>query len=317
MQFHEFLTMYQATKRFHDKKETPESFYRDLFEGAAQRQISSDHDRKMTMTQAISEAVWLSKRRPFYAVWPKVLPMLLKLDLSMVTGAMLPRMPTLICIRLPTQQNLLARDGVEVRSILAADLDVFAADQDALQIDTGALTNSFQEKARTNRGVLFWVDVGERAMLGEYSYPIHTYRFFPIFSDKPVFESMQVPMKDSYNIGMKVPNELIDDCIRLYCTLALLQEESEVIERVVLSKDAAKYQQTGDEKYVNKAERNGVVGWNVGRGIEVAPHYRRPHFGWRWTGEGRKIPRFVPIKGAIIHREMVEKLPTGEQGDVQ
>ena len=30
-------------------------------------------------------------------------------------------------------------------------------------------------------------------------------------------------------------------------------------------------------KYVAKAHRRGKVGWNVGRRIEVAPHFRRPH----------------------------------------
>ena len=29
-------------------------------------------------------------------------------------------------------------------------------------------------------------------------------------------------------------------------------------------------------KYVAKAHRRGKVGWDVGRRIEVAPHFRRP-----------------------------------------
>jgi hypothetical protein len=38
--------------------------------------------------------------------------------------------------------------------------------------------------------------------------------------------------------------------------------------------------------YVDKAHRRGKVGWNVGRHIEVAPHYRRPHMALVWTGTG-------------------------------
>jgi len=45
----------------------------------------------------------------------------------------------------------------------------------------------------------------------------------------------------------------------------------------VLSKDRAKFQQTGDEKYIDKARRRGKIDWNAGRQMEVDPHYRRPH----------------------------------------
>ena len=50
-------------------------------------------------------------------------------------------------------------------------------------------------------------------------------------------------------------------------------------------------------KYVDKAHRRGKVGWNVGRHIEVAPHYRRPHMALVWTGTGRAVPKIVPTAG--------------------
>ena len=48
--------------------------------------------------------------------------------------------------------------------------------------------------------------------------------------------------------------------------------------------------------------------------IEVIPHFRRPHMTLVWTGAGRKVPRLVPRRGSIVHREAVEKLPSGFSG---
>ena len=47
------------------------------------------------------------------------------------------------------------------------------------------------------------------------------------------------------------------------------------------------------------------------RKVEVAPHYRRPHLTLVWTGRGRAVPRVVPRRGSVVHREGVEKLPSG------
>ena len=50
--------------------------------------------------------------------------------------------------------------------------------------------------------------------------------------------------------------------------------------------------------------------WHVGSHIEKIPHYRRPHPAWIACGKGRCERRLVMRKGAIIHRETVEKIPT-------
>ena len=49
----------------------------------------------------------------------------------------------------------------------------------------------------------------------------------------------------------------------------------------------------------------------AGRHIEVIPHYRRPHMTLVWTGTGRVVPRIVPRRGSVVHREVVEKVPSG------
>ncbi len=68
------------------------------------------------------------------------------------------------------------------------------------------------------------------------------------------------------------------------------------------------------QKHIDKAHRRGKVGWNVGRHIEVAPHYRRPHMTLVWTGSARAVPKVVPRRGSVVHREKVEKVPSGFGG---
>ena len=94
----------------------------------------------------------------------------------------------------------------------------------------------------------------------------------------------------------------------------LLENDPEIISPDVLSKDRDKFDRTGEQKYVDKAHRRGKVGWDVGRHVEVAPHYRRPHLALVWTGRGREVPKIVPRRGSVVHREVVEKLPSGFGG---
>jgi hypothetical protein len=79
--------------------------------------------------------------------------------------------------------------------------------------------------------------------------------------------------------------------VRLCCSLCLLEHDPEIISLVVLSKDRDRFDQTGDQKYVDKAHRRGKVGWDVGRHVDVAPHYLRPHMMLAWRGRAGRSPR--------------------------
>ena len=114
--------------------------------------------------------------------------------------------------------------------------------------------------------------------------------------------------------GVQVPDSFVMDCIRLCCSLCLLENDPSIISPDVLADDRAKYDQSGDQRFVDKAHRRGKVGWDVGRHVEVSPHYRRPHMTLVWTGHGRVLPRIVPRRGSVVHREVVEKVPMGFGG---
>ncbi len=62
---------------------------------------------------------------------------------------------------------------------------------------------------------------------------------------------------------------------------------------------------------VDKAYRRGKIGWDVGKHIEVIPHFRHPPMTLARTGAGRVVPNTMPRRGSVVHREAVEKLPSG------
>ncbi len=99
--------------------------------------------------------------------------------------------------------------------------------------------------------------------------------------------------------------------IRLAIGVLLMANDPSIITADVLSKDRRKYEETSDQKYIDKARKRGVVGWSIGEKYETCPHYRRPHLGIRHTGKGGKIPRIVPIKGAVVHNKKLTTVPTG------
>ena len=162
-------------------------------------------------------------------------------------------------------------------------------------------------------GISVLIDVGE--LMGEIGVPVYTYRNFPRKPGLTVQQSLASLGRNVFaDVGIQVPNSLVDDCVRLCCSLCLLENDPSIISPDVLADDRAKYEASGDQKYVEKAHRRGKVGWDVGRSIEVIPHYRRPHMALVWTGHGRVMPKIVPRRGSVVHREAVEKLPSGFGG---
>jgi hypothetical protein len=105
---------------------------------------------------------------------------------------------------------------------------------------------------------------------------------------------------------------------RIMVGVLMLAADEEYIAPILIRGDADKAKTEDDVKRLaDKARRRGLVGYDIGRDIEVSPHIRMPHFGLRWTGEGRKIPKIVPIKGSVINKKLVAEVPTGYEDDGQ
>lgn len=96
----------------------------------------------------------------------------------------------------------------------------------------------------------------------------------------------------------------------------MLACDSRYCEPILLNRDKQKRLTEEDKKKAqNRARNRGVYGFDIGKDVEISPHFRRPHFAIRWTGEGRKVPKLVPVKGAVINKRLLEEIPTGYDGD--
>jgi hypothetical protein len=246
------------------------------------------------LAQMLNERDWERNKKPYYNVWPSIVPMLTRLNLDLESSLIQLPLPAL-CIRLPKDQNKnpLKFDWkdkeVPIRCLLIGEIN-----------DGG--------------GISVLIDIGE--LMPEIGFPIYTYRNFRRQDGLTVEAALRELKKDwSAEMGIAIPEPIINDCVRLCCSLCLLENDPSIISPDVLNDDREKFEQTNDGKYIEKAHRRGKVGWDVGRHIEVIPHFRRPHMALVWIGRGRAVPKIVPRKGSVVHREVVEKLPSGFGGE--
>ena len=290
MDFHTYTTFRDWNRRM-DPKDRPaqdiDQFYKRAIADVPKM------DSAQFCGQMLNERDWEKARRPYYNMWPSIIPMLTRLNLDLDSDLIRLPLPAL-CIRFPkdTAKNPLKfdwkGDEIAVRCILLGEID-------------------------QGTGLSVQVDIGEVRPMG---IPVYTYRSFRRESGLTVEKSVAgLEAKGLLpEIGIQVPNSFVTDCIRLCCSLCLLENDPSIISPDVLADDRAKFESSGDQKFVDKAHRRGKVGWDVGRHIEVIPHFRRPHMTLVWTGSGRAVPRIVPRRGSIVHREAVEKLPSGFAG---
>lgn len=283
MNFHTYITARDTAKKA-GRIEDPDAFYRAAFNDARQRRDG------MFTSQLIVEQAWEQARRPYYNVWPSIVPMLTRLNLELDSTLIRLPLPA-VCVRLPCQQNPLAFDWKgepkQIRSVLLGE-------------------------AREGQSIVLLIDQGDTKRAGTVDVPVGMYISFERQQGQTVEQSLAALPRLAHTKGyIDIPEPLLADCVRLCCCLCLLESDPEIISPDVLSKDQDKFDQTGDQKFVEKAHRRGKVGWDVGRHIEVAPHYRRPHMMLAWTGVGRTVPKIVPRRGAIVHRDVIEKVPSG------
>ena len=240
--------------------------------------------------QVLNERDWERKRKPYYNVFPSIEPMLTRLNLDLDSSLIRLPLPAL-CVRLPKDaaKNPLKfpwkGEEIPIRCMLVGGIN-------------------------EGKGLSILMDIGE--VMGDMNFPLYTYRNFRRREGLTVEAALRELRRGwSAEMGIQIPEPMIDDCVRLCCTLCLLENDPKVISPDVLADDRAKYDQTGDQRHVEKARRRGKFGWDVGRRIEVMPHYRRPHMALVWTGRGRAVPKIVPRRGSVVHREVVEKVPSG------
>lgn len=164
------------------------------------------------------------------------------------------------------------------------------------------------------RGIILFCDFGERKSLpnSDQLFAVHSFRSFLLRPGLSIEDSLKRVDHVEVAPEAREPEEAFNLAIRLICTLGLLGGDPDIVQPDVLERDRRRYDDTRDSAIVDRAVRRGKRGWLVGAQLDVSPHYRRPHFALRWTGEGRHVPRIVPVKGAVVHRHKLTELPSGQ-----
>lgn len=258
--------------------------------------------------QTEMEKAWIKLERPYYQVFPAIVPMLLNLKLSIPCSALLNMSMQPVELRLPTTGN--------------EDLFAFVDQNSGKPHRVESIIFGLQEVPTAHqsqelcKGLVVFYDVGEKH---DYGYPILMSKFFPLREDLTLQEACDLlPKHHSYFDGVIIPEHIILNVVRLCTCVALIDQDPEVVSADILVDDLRKWDAASAEerlKLIEKAHRRGKKGWNIGKQLEVMPHYRRPHPAVVWTGKGRNAAKIVLRKGSIVHRNKVTSVPTGFESD--
>ncbi len=287
MQFHTPVTMYQKLD-INRKRISPFEFYKQLGGPEEEQEKGPPATGSIIATGrklALTEGVWYDELRPYYKIWPAVLKALQRFPIDVPLNSL--KLPYLtVALRLPVGYEIPVR-------LTRARMDGVLLSPRSCTLSCIILSHKLQLAEFKNEK---W-----------FKHPSLMVRCFYLDCETTTSglrTDWKTTLSDQY---MDVDHKIMS----LIINVLMLSKDPSFIEPEVLNKDRDKYEATKDQKYVDKARRRGVVGWNIGRVFESIPHYRRPHLGLRWTGKGGKIPKIVPIKATIVHRDKMKKVPTG------
>lgn len=288
--FNDYVSEFHSCRKkaIIDKKTTWQDFYHTTTRSLPQTDFDPFAPVKLRL-----EERWFQNKRPYYNIYPSIIPSLTKISLDKLTvdHVKLP-IPELL-IRFPTQNPL-----------------KFSYDNKEYSLKTIMAADNFRFDNKPNEDFLiFWIDVGEVVL----DWNVQLFRLLckkPGMNVTDAFNLLET--HPSKNEGVQYPNSFIEDCAKLLCTICLMANDETIVEPEVLSDDEDKYEKTKDPKYITKAINRGKYGWNVGKNIEIIPHVRSAcPAALYWTGTGKKIPKIRFRRGCIVHKKKLNKIPTG------
>jgi len=252
----------------------------------------------MGRIQLAVEDRWMKASQPYYKVWPAIASALLKVRLDLDSKLFSVPLGT-ICLRFPVH---LPPPITDVTAILA---------DDTVKVDpkngSRGLTIVYKMSDKTREGFL-----GLALIPGESVQDALDRAGMQTSMALQKGAECADTLKLRYDEWQRERGVL---CLKAVLSVCLLASDPELILPDVLVDDRRRFDESTDlelrQRLIDKAALRGVVGWRIGEAYETVPHFRRPHFALRHTGKGGTIPRIVPVKGAIVHRQRVTTVPTG------
>lgn len=254
-----------------------------------------------TLVDLRTEGEWLYQERPYYDLYPSVAEAFTKIDLSKVPceSVSLP-LPNLM-IRLAVGHEL---NGI--RSILVSQ-----SDNGSELVEGGKIV-----KVEGAKCWMIRINTGETTPArNNVLLPVHTVSGIVLKPGCTLSERLLRGREQPYCDDRDVDPDVVDTAARIVCAICMLAGDPDLIEPEPLEADRVKWEATHDMALIEKAGRRGKRAWAVGKHIEVAPGFRRPHFAIRWCGKGGTEPRLRPIRGCLVRRQAVVEVPTGFLGE--
>lgn len=285
MKFHEYRTAYQdRVRNGYPKDTTPFDFYVELSRICARmRAAGKEAAAGILMMTVVTEGLWYAHGSYYYKVWPGVADALFRVRLD--------------------------RPGPDYRLENGVALMVrFAVGREPLVGEEGARAKS----------ALVAVEDSKLMVMVEFDAPgrEEPYKGLMVRLNDPT-QTLEDAMAGAGRRLAMDPEDLKGstvseaDVVRLGLAVMLMRRDPTFVSPDQWDHRAAFYADAVLKERVERAEARGVRGFRVGEQYEAVPHLRRPHLGLRWTGEGRKVPKIVPVKGAVVHRQKLTQVPTG------
>lgn len=305
MNFHDFTTIYSIIKK-HGLASLPAvewynlELQRTMVEAVAMAHAKTGEAGLTPVIgnmQMACERDWEIAQRPYYKVYPNLLPYFVDTKLDVPSEFFRLPFPAFV-IRLPDHHNvaeLKIDDEHYVRSILVGGCEkgkpalIFGPDSCEEMEDS------------EHRQVIIFIDINE--LEGEQQIPVLTYQQLLFENDKQTAEeALRRQMDRAMFIkdgmvqhgGVPVPVSLAETCLRVAVAVTFLATGGDkIVECDVLSRDLLRYLDAKkkddaetQKRLVARAKRNHKHGFTMGREITFPG---RSSGGGEATGDGREL----------------------------
>ena len=268
---------------------------------------------KTSANQFLREQDWVAAKRPYYLVYPTIIPLLTRIALDFPGECVkFPKNLPSLAIRFPEGHNKIVSPFGEIKTILVAPVSVNAEPPNISYPGTG---------------LAIWMNVGETVSSPHekgVELPIYDYAIFPLNNETiqhclnvcPVDPGVRSnPSQEvTFSSGWRL------EAIRLVITLLLIQDDANLINPDVLARDeAALLEALGKDDaervktLADRAFRRRGPGWEIGKRYEPTsgPYVVPPHPQRYWVGKGRTQVVVKTRSGYVVDREKITKIPSG------
>jgi hypothetical protein len=290
VKFHEYRTAYQNRVLHGYPRDTPfDYFYHELSEST---KLIKDDDPTAKMAHAVGRAeyLWYKAGCWYYKVWPGVAQAMMKVKLDR-PGPQFGFGEVALMLRFPCGGGP-SHTGLMLKTTLVTHHN--------------SILSTVVEYELAGREEPFKV----------VSIPTHiTDRSLGDVLNDPVLVPCVATPGNTLDPATIMDNS---DALRLAVAVILMRNDPTFVQPDRWDDQAKFNADSVLKERVERAAARGVREWRIGEQYEAVPHLRRPHLGLRWTGEGRKVPKIVPVKGSVVHRQKAGRVPTGhydEQGN--